>query len=575
VVRVRAELEKFYERYIYLSGIKKTPKEYVDEVLQNLLVLGAATAVLALVGVALALELVPSPIPPDQAQLLLYLAPVPLVVGVFLSLDPYFKAQEHMRGAERELLYVMALLTTYAANGVPPHVAFERLKEYEELFPETVKIVRRMERVRLLYVVDELEAMEVEGRRVTSPLISDLLLSSASIERRGGDIYAVLRDKMRSVFNSVRESYKSLGDKMKLVGDVILTVYGVLPLTLYTMFAMFASEEMAFQSSVYSYVVNPLMGAALVFLADTLYPKTPVKYTKYYRMALFLAPVGVAVFAALYVPWLLGFIRAKPGVLSGLPWTGVALAAALIAVSAPVAARYLAESRRLTSIDYALPSFVRDVAEEVKKGSTPALAVLTLSKTRSYGGALDRVVGKMASAIEAGRTFVEACRAVLNDLSWYGKMSFTLMVEADLMGAKPEVFDEVAEVTREIIDSLKIAKSSVGPLRVFGMVTAALIVGITAMLIRYVLEPVASMAESFQAAMASATTFIGVIGVRFVTPPMLPPLVDTMMAGSIITLFTMGVLTGKMSDGTLAAGFHYAAIMSAIGIAAILALFLL
>jgi len=37
----------------------------------------------------------------------------------------------------------------------------------------------------------------------------------------------------------------------------------------------------------------------------------------------------------------------------------------------------------------------------------------------------------------------------------------------------------------------------------------------------------------------------------------------------------MGVLTGKMSDGTLAAGFHYAAIMSAIGIAAILALFLL
>jgi len=83
------------------------------------------------------------------------------------------------------------------------------------------------------------------------------------------------------------------------------------------------------------------------------------------------------------------------------------------------------------------------------------------------------------------------------------------------------------------------------------------------------------MAESFQAAMASATTFIGVIGVRFVTPPTLPPLVDTMMAGSIITLFAMGMLTGKMSDGTLAAGFLYAAIMSAIGIAAILVLFLL
>jgi hypothetical protein len=572
---MRARLEKFFEKYIYLSGIKKTPKEYIDEILQNLLVLSAASVILASLGALLALELIPSPIPPEQAHLLLYIAPMPLAASVFLSLEPYFKAQEHMKGAEREMLYVMALLTTYSASGMPPHLAFERIKGYEELFPETAKIVKRMEKVKTLYVVDELEAMEVEGRKATSPLISDLLLSSASIERRGGDIYAVLRDKMKSVFNAVQESYKSLADKMKLIGDIILTVYGVLPLTLYTMFAMFASEDMAFQSMIYSYLVNPLMGVALVFLADTLYPKTPVRFTKFYRLALILTPLGAVVFTALYVPWFLGFIKAKPDVLSGLPWTSVALAAAFITVSAPVAVRYLAESRRLTSMDYALPSFVRDIAEEVKKGSTPDLAVLTLSKTRSYGGALDEVMLKMASAIEAGRTFVEACKLVMQKLSWYGKMSFVLMLEAALMGAKPEVFDEVAEVTREIIDSLKIAKSSVSPLKIFGMVTAALIVGIIAMLIRYVLEPIASMAESFQIAMSSATTFIGVIGVRFVTPPMLPPLVDTMMTGCIITLFTMGMLTGKMSDGTLAAGFQYAVLMLAIGIAVIAVLFLL
>jgi flagellar protein FlaJ len=572
---MRAKLERFLENYIYLSGIKKTPKAYVDEFLRNLFILSMATVILLGSGILLLLELLPISVAPEQAYLFLLLSPLPLVAAIFLLLEPYLQARKHMSGAEREMLYVMSLLTTYAANGVSPHVALERLKDYQELFPETTKIIKRIEKIKMLYVVDDLEAMEFEGRKVTSSLISDLLLSSASIERRGGDIYSVLRDKMKSIFNAVRESYKTLADKMQLIGDVILIVYGVLPLTLYTMFAMYASEDSAFQSMLYSYIVNPLMGIVLILLVDTLYPRTPVKYTKYYKMALYMTPLGVITFTVIYLPWLLGYIKPKPEVLSGLPWTSVALAMALIAVSVPIALRYIAETRKLTSIDYALPSFVRDIAEEIKKGNTPDLAILTLSKTRSYGGELDKIIKKMNSVIEAGRTFIEAGKSVMQDLSWYGKMSFALMLEATVMGAKPEVFDEVAEVTREIIDSVKIAKSSVTPLRIFGMVTAALIVGITAMLIRYVLEPIASMAESFQTAMASASTFIGIIGIRFITPPMLPSLVDSIMTGSILTLFMMGMLTGKMSDGTLAAGFQYAIIMLAIGIIMILALFLI
>jgi len=231
---MRAKLERFLENYIYLSGIKKTPKAYVDEFLRNLFILSMATVILLGSGILLLLELLPISVTTEQAYLFLLLSPLPLVAAIFLLLEPYLQARKHMSGAEREMLYVMSLLTTYAANGVPPHVALERLKDYQELFPETTKIIKRIEKIKMLYVVDDLEAMEFEGRKATSSLISDLLLSSTSIERRGGDIYSVLRDKMKSIFNAVRESYKTLADKMQLIGDVILIVYGVLPLTLYT-----------------------------------------------------------------------------------------------------------------------------------------------------------------------------------------------------------------------------------------------------------------------------------------------------------------------------------------------------
>lgn len=573
---LKDKLINFLEKYIYLSGIKKTPKEFLREATYNLLALAAASCILAVVIALLTLNVVPSPVPPETLQYFAYLAPLPLIVGIFLFFEPYFRALEHMRGAERELPYVSALMTTYAANGIMPHVALERIRtRHRDLFVHFSKLAERIMLIRSLFVTDEIEAMEVEGRRVVSPVLTDLLLSCASVERRGGDIYVILREKMRSIFHGLRENYKSLANRLSFIGDVLLVFYGVMPLMMYTMFALFASEQLAYQAIFYSLIVNPLLGVALVYLIESMVPKTPVKYTEYYYQLLRWMPLSVVVFLAFFAAQLQGIIKPKEGVLSGFPWTGVALAASAIAVSVPVAVRYVSRNMYLTSIDYALPSFVRDVAEEVKKGSTPSLAVVTLAKIRSYGSSLDRIVKKIATAIEAGRTFEESCRLVMDEVSWYCRMSLTLMVEADLMGAKPEVFDEVAEVTREIIDSIKVARASVAPLKFFGLITAALVIGITAMLVRQVLEPVANMSQTLYAAAASLPSLAGGLGVQLVTPELLPSLVNIVMAGSVVNTILMGLMTGKMTDGTLAGGFLYVIINSIISIGMIVFFFLL
>lgn len=568
----RRALEDFLAKYIYLADIRKTPEQFVSESLKNLAIAAVASTTLSCLIAAFMLGLAPPIMPTQVIQNIAFLIPVPVIIALLMVFEPYFKAQEHMRGAERELLYVTTLLTTYAANGLPPHVAFQRLKKYSDLFPEMTKIVNRIDRIKTLFIVDEIEAMETEGRKVTSSFISDLLLSAASLERRGGDMYSAMRDKMRSIFMEIKEKYKSLADRMKIVGDTILIFYGVMPLTLYTMFALFASEDMTLQSIFYSFVVNPLVGVALVYLIDALYPKTPVRYTSYYRKTLYFIPVGVAVFIAMYSVSYFGLL--KPKVISGLPWTGVALASALIAVIAPIAIQFYRDNRRLISIDYALPSFIRDITEEVKKGNTPAQAIISLSKSRSYGKHLDKIVNKMAVVIEAGRTFKEAYETIKDDLSWRSKLILALMVEANVMGAKPEVFEEVTEVTREIIDALKIARSSTSPLRIFGLSTAALVIGVTAMLIRQVLEPIAKMAKNIYATAAMSNLGVS-LGINLITPQQLPSLVDTIIAGSVVTMFMLGLLTGKMTDGALVSGYQYAIITLLISIAMVLVFFLI
>jgi len=566
------KLEKAFEKYIYISQIGLSPKEFAKKVSEIVLADIVAAAVFIFLLVALRLKIISVPAPPELVfSVITYAAFIIALVSVLTIMDPVLKTYEHLSMCKEELPYVSALLTVYAAAGVPPHKALERIGEKKELFPGFSRLVRRIKKIKKLYILDDLEAIESEARIIPSLEVSDILFSAAGAERGGGDIYAVFRDKMKSAFSFLRESYKALADKMKFVADLILTLYGVLPLTLYIMLAMFARGDVVAQANMYTYVVNPLIFIAMVLIVDGMYPKSPDKYTKYYKYyAKFFLPLAIGLFVVLYMFFgviaerYLYWIKTSMTMYQIPICLGIAVAASFI----PVAVKFTLEYRRLSAIDFALPSFCRDLTEEIKKGYTPSQSIETLAKERSYNKHFDKILTDISRGLKGGLTFREALERVFSKVSWRTRLVFDLIIEADELGSRPEIFEEITNVTREIMDSIKVARESTRSLKFFGLITAGLIVAVICILVLQVLIPIAKTSSMITFESSGFYSFN--VGVRFITEKELPGLVSTLLTGTIINALTLGLLTGKMSEGTLASGFRYSIITLVISVIAIL-----
>jgi len=569
-VGIKEKLSAFFERYIYISGLNYTPREYADIFIKRMI--AAMAAILVLLISSLLLKFSPfllTNLPPnlskDLPNILMIMAFIVLGGIFFASLEPVFKALEIVGQTEREMPYVASLLTIYASAGIPPHLALSRIGEKADLFPGTHLLVRRIQKLRSLFVLDELDAIEAEARKIPSTVVSDILFSAAGAERGGGSIYIVFKDKMKSFFAELKERYKKLGEQMKLIGDIILIFFGVLPMTMYTMFTLFASPGIVSIAFLFSFIIVPFIGAVLSMIVDTMYPKTPMKYTKYYRRLVYSIPLGIVAFAIVYTvlstPQLMPTI--KETALAAFfekaqkYKTAISLDVAFIAVLFKEAISFMRDNRRLTSIEMALPSFVRDLTEEIRKGYTPSQALDRLLELRSYGKHLDNLLREVSSAVKIGHTLSEAVQFIKNKVSWRTAVIFEIIGDADRLGAKADVFEEITDVTREIIDAIKIAKSGTVGIRLFGLVTAGLVMGVMALLVNMVLSRIAELSDIVIEAQMRVGQGL-MMGFSLITKDLLAPLVDSISIGVVISALILGLLTGKMSDGVLASGFLYA-----------------
>jgi hypothetical protein len=89
---------------------------------------------------------------------------------------------------------------------------------------------------------------------------------------------------------------------------------------------------------------------------------------------------------------------------------------------------------------------------------------------------------------------------------------------------------------------------------------------IASLLIKQIIVPLAMMAVNIPQQ-------VGLGNINLLRPEQLPTLIETISSGIMLNAFFLGVLTGKMSDGIMAAGFLYAFLYSLAGLAAMFLLF--
>ncbi|HDI47025.1 MAG TPA: hypothetical protein ENF82_04385, partial [Candidatus Methanomethylia archaeon] len=365
---------------------------------------------------------------------------LPLLAPILIALYYVLKAQVCIRrrieGTERELPFAAAYMTVAAAAGIPPTASFENLGRFKTLkcFAEEALKVKRL---RALYSLNPVDALSFEAERHPSRRVREYLLAAAAAQRSGGEVYSALREKMQGLFRELEARMNMLSEKFSLLTSAEITIYVLVPMCLISIGAVFGGALGLSTLIAAGFILPAIFTAPLMLLVDAYMPKELTAEIPKRPMIASAVVTIVLIFSALQVAAV-----------------HYALALGLIGGGIYPAMYYLRKRQRFKEILEALPHFMRDIAEEVKKGEPPSQAICKLVKYRKYNPYFDGILKECTARLHAGRSLKDSM-ADIEGAPWMCKVLFELLDEAERVGVDPRCIDELTAFVNNMYNSFR------------------------------------------------------------------------------------------------------------------------
>lgn len=447
---------------------------------------------------------------------------------------------------EEELPYAAMMITLMAASGVSPYESFRRLRSVDALErfrEEGDQIVRQVE----VLGNDPLTAMERRSDETKSKAYSEFLEGYVSSVKSGGSIVAYLTSKLRGIFDlrAARaqhdiERLETLVEGYMIMLIVIFSFY-ILSMVTSTASAITMSGGAFPDTSAFVYplvlFVIPLFSVFFTYIANNIRPSTLRGMKKIYVLGFAPFVVFAAVMAAIMIVPQLSFIQSmvEPSLI---------MTAGLVAISVPPSITYMRIARKNFSAENAMPSFLRDVTEARRTGLPPEKSIIHAARRRGYGpftSELRRIINQIEWGV--------SLRKIYGDLkvwirSWPVIVDFLILVETiEIGGGDAKTLGILAEFSEK---SQTIEKSQ-----------------------RDMLKPYVILPFVWTILMAFTITFtsytMSVIPLALPAGgPKIPSSFPIIEAAIVFHTWLSGFFIGKVSEGNLASGFKYSAILALI-----------
>jgi flagellar protein FlaJ len=294
----------------------------------------------------------------------------------------------------------------------------------------------------------------------------------------------------------------------------------------------------------YTYVFTPLLSVVFLYLAHGMQPKTPLSEYRPYKVYAVSATIGV-----LLLILITGFFGMIATPLQGIVDLPVAVSIALIVSAVPPAIVHQKIASRKSSLERGIANFLRDLTETRKTGLSPEACISNLSK-REYG-AFSPELKKMSSDIGWGVPMRKVIMSFVSKTkSWMSQIVMFLLLEAvDVGGGTISMIESLARFNNMTQEVEKEKKMSVRPYMFIPYFAAILLVATTLMTLMFTTQTV-GMTEA-----TSAATDVDYLSMIF--------------SVSVVThCYLIGLVAGKISEESLAAGFKHAALLVLIAIIA-------
>jgi flagellar protein FlaJ len=484
---------------------------------------------------------------------IVFLVPLPFYIMIGFLLIPMSRAGDRASNLEREMPFASAYISVMASGGIAPYTSFKRLAEVE-LMPamkgEAREIIKDVE----IFGIDPLTAIENAAKKNPLDVFKDFLSGYASTVIIGGDIGHFLERKAEDIFKTRALRVKAAAERLGMLLETFIIVMVLMSLCFYILFSVesiYSTGISMFSGIIlYTYLFTPLLSLMFIYLAHSMQPKTPVVEMRPYKVFGVCSIIAIVIF--LLLTNFMGYMQVPFfGSFQTIIDLPVAIAITLFVATAPAAIVNSKLSKKKASIDQGINSFLRDLTEVRKTGLSPEKCIESLS-TRDYGE-FSKELRKISSEISWG----VPVRKVIMDFvkrmrSWMAQIVMFLLVETiDVGGGTIAMIESLARFNNLTQEVEKEKKMSVRPYILMPYFAAILLVATTTMMIGF------------------TTGTLGVAGTgQQQDQNALSQMITTFITSAIFHSYLIGIVAGKISEESIAAGFKHAAVLVIIAVLA-------
>jgi flagellar protein FlaJ len=478
---------------------------------------------------------------------LLFLIPFPLYIMVGFLIIPLSKASDRASGLEREMPFAAAYISVMASGGIAPYTSFKRLSEVE-LMPAMRVEAREVMKDVEIFGRDPLTALEQAAKKNPLDIFRDFLSGYASTVIIGGDIGHFLERKAEEIFKTRALRVKSAAERLGMLLETFIIVMVMMSLCFYILFAVNEIQPTAGTSMMsgiimYTYLFTPMLSMMFIYLAHSMQPKTPITDMRPYKVYGICGVIAIVVFLILTsfvgmvnLPFMAGIQT-----IIDMP---VAISIALFIATAPAAVVYIRLNKKKVDTEQGVASFLRDLTEVRKTGLSPEKCIESLSN-RDYGS-FSKELRKISSEISWGIPLKKVMMDFLHRTkSWMTQIVMFLLVETiDVGGGTIAMIESLARFNNLTQEVEKEKKMSVRPYIMMPYLASILLVATTVMMLSFTTGSIIPTSVGGEATPRdnSAVTLV-------------------FMTSVIFHSYLIGIVAGKISEESVAAGFKHASIL--------------
>ena len=479
---------------------------------------------------------------------LIFLVPMPCYIMIGFMVMPMSMASDRGNNLEMEMPFAATYITVMASGGIPPYLSFKRLTNVE-LMPAMSKEAREIIKDVEILGVDPLTAMESAAKKNPLDIFRDFVAGYASAVIIGGDVSHYLETKSQDIFKTRSARVKVAADRLGMLLETFIIVMVLMSLCFYILFSVesiYSTGGSSFTTMLmYTYIFTPMLSVVFIYLAHSMQPKTPITDWRPYKV--FGLSSLVAIPIVLLLNGFFGIIQTPLDWLKDIVGLPTTVAISLFICTAPAALVYGKRSRKRSSTESGIASFLRDLTETRKTGLSPERCIESLSK-RDYGAfspELRRITSQISWGVSVRRVFMDF---VTRTKSWLSQIVIFLLVETiDVGGGTIAMIESLARFNAMTQEVEKEKKMSVRPYIMIPYFAAVMLVATTIMTLTF----------------TAKTLEVG--GVIAFDLEFLKMIFTT---SGIIHCFLIGLVAGKISEESLAAGFKHSAILVIIALVA-------